>query len=532
MNVAFLFEQTVERYPERCALVCDGERFSYRAWHERVRRCALGLLRLGVGAGDRVAIFVPTSEVSATAYLATQLMGAVAVPLNFRLAPAEVAQILQDCDAAALIYGASLASAAMPALRQAAGVRVAIACAAPADAEGARQPPDDPPPPGDPPPPDLRVVPMLHTSFEALIDAGAGASTTLARCAPDQLAALMYTSGTTGRSKGVQHTHANDVAIAMNCVMEYGLRAEDVALHIAPLYHVGGMQAFFLPHLMVGATNVILPRYSPARTLATIARERVTTLFAVPTQLQELLQEQLLHEERQGGRASLRLITTGGAAISAASMQRVQQELCGQIYNGYGMTEASLTLLLHPRDALRRLGSCGKPTLISACRILAPRGQVGELLVCGPQVTPGYWNDAAATAAKLEDGWLHTGDLFSQDAEGFYYFHGRSDDLIVSGGENIYPREVEEVLYRCAGVQAASVVGLPDPKWGAQVTAFVVRSDPALSAATLDRHCLESGELAGFKRPRRYVFLERLPVSPSGKVLKRELLAQYSQPQA
>jgi fatty-acyl-CoA synthase len=320
------------------------------------------------------------------------------------------------------------------------------------------------------------------------------------------------------------HSHANDVAIAMNCVMEYGLQHQDIALHIAPLYHVGGLQAFFIPHLMVGATNVVLSRYSAASTLAAIAQERITTLFAVPTQIQELLAQ----EKLQGSEPwSLRMITTGGAALSAASMARVQRELCAQIYNGYGMTEASLTLLLHPQDALRRLGSCGKPTLISACRIAAPEGEVGQLLVQGPQVTAGYWNNPEETAAKIRHGWLYTGDLFSRDEQGFYYFRGRIDDMIVSGGENIYPREVEEVLHRCAGVQQAAVVGLPDAKWGAVVTAFVVRAGD-LTAEALDRHCRESNELAAFKRPRRIIFLDELPTNPSGKVLKRQLLADYA----
>jgi len=504
VDVGFLFEQTVERHPGRTALVYGGRRWSYRDWAERVHGCAQGLLSLGVRRGDRVALFLATSEASATAYLATQLVGAVAVPLNFRLAAGEIAQIGADSGSRALIYGASLAATVLQAQARMPTLAVLVCC------EEAGAPP----------------VPAGHVCFEPLLASMAGRREPYAQRSPSQLAALMYTSGTTGRAKGVMHSHANDVAIAMNCVMEYGLRSSDVALHVAPLYHVGGMQAFFLPHLMVGAANVILPRFDARRTLEAIAQERVTTLFAVPTQLQDLLQQQ------PHAAASLRLITTGGAAISAASMQRVQRELCAQVYNGYGMTEASLTLLLHPEDALRKLGSCGKPTLISACRIRAAPGAVGELLVRGPQVTAGYWNDPAETASRLEDGWLHTGDLFSQDPEGFYYFHGRADDMIVSGGENIYPREVEEVLYRCPGVQEAAVVGLPDARWGAVVTAFVVRRDLELTAESLDRHCRESGELAAFKRPRRFVFLEQLPSNPSGKVLRRQLLAEHSPPQA
>ena len=384
-------------------------------------------------------------------------------------------------------------------------------------------------------------VPPRHHHFDTLIDQAVDNHPLRPVPSGDHLSAIVYTSGTTGRPKGVMHSHDNDIAIAMNCVMEYGLQPTDIALHIAPLYHVGGMQAFFIPHLMVGGTNVVEGRYRAVKTLENIQAHRVTTLFAVPTQIQEML----FHSRfREFDVSSLRMITTGGSAIAATTMKRVIDEFCPAIYNGYGMTEASLTLLLRPQDALTHLGSCGKPTLISQCRIIendpardvTPEqivavGTVGQLIVRGPQAMQGYWNKPAETASKLKRGWIYTGDLMSQDAQGFYYFHGRADDMIVSGGENIYPREVEELLYRCAGVKEAAVVGVPDPQWGAIVTAFVVRSDPTLSATTIDAFCKGSDQLAPFKRPRRIIFVDELPMNPSGKVLKRELLAAYAPPQ-
>jgi fatty-acyl-CoA synthase len=206
------------------------------------------------------------------------------------------------------------------------------------------------------------------------------------------------------------------------------------------------------------------------------------------------------------------------------------------------MTEASLTLLLQPRDALTRLGSCGKPTLISQTRIIrhaqngdahpddiVPPGEIGQLIVRGPQMTTGYWNNPQETARKLKNGWLYTGDLFSRDTDGYYSFQGRADDMIVSGGENIYPREVEEALYRCPGIKEAAVIGLPDPKWGQAVSAVIVRSDPALDTKSIDAFCRTSGLLATFKRPRRIYFTDQLPLNPSGKVLKHELVKLYAQ---
>jgi fatty-acyl-CoA synthase len=381
-------------------------------------------------------------------------------------------------------------------------------------------------------------VPPGHHHFDTLVEQAVDNRPPRPVPSGDHLSALVYTSGTTGRPKGVMHSHDNDIAIAMNCVMEYGLQPTDVALHIAPLYHVGGMQAFFIPHLMVGGTNVVEGRYEPEKTLETIEKHRVTTLFAVPTQIQDML----FHPRfKDFDLSSLRMITTGGAAIAATTMQNVIADFCPNIFNGYGMTEASLTLLLRPQDALKHLGSCGKPTLISQCRIVTSdsvrdippeqtvaQGEIGELIVRGPQAMQGYWNNPTESDKKLKHGWVYTGDLMSQDGEGFYHFHGRADDMIVSGGENIYPREVEEILYRCPGVQEAAVVGLPDSKWGAVVTAFIVPSDAALTGEAVDAFCRASNDLASFKRPRRIVFVHELPINPSGKIVKRELVAQYA----
>lgn len=517
MHIARILEASADRYPDHVALVFEDRRWTYVEWFGRVRRFAQALSDLGVRQGDRVAFYISTSENSVTTFFACQMLGAVAVPMNFRISVGEAAYILQDSGARALVYGRSLTKNALKLAQSMRSVHDFIGCAY-----------------------DPAHIPEGHLHFETLAEQTKDRQEPRPIPTGEAISSLVYTSGTTGRPKGVIHTHANDIAIAMNCVMEYSLSHADRALHIAPLYHVGGMQAYFIPHLLVGGTNVVIGRYDAERTLETIASEGITTLFAVPTQIQEML----FHPDFAGyDTRSLRLITTGGAAISAATMDRVMKEFCPGIFNGYGMTEASLTLVLRPEDALRKLGSCGKPTLISECRIVtddrarevAPsetvqRGQIGQLIVRGPQAMIGYWNRPFETQKKLKAGWIYTGDLFSQDTEGFFYFHGRADDMIVSGGENIYPREVEEVLYRCPGVQEATVVGLSDPKWGQIVAAFVVRSNPGLTAAELDAHFCASEDLAPYKRPKRYEFLENLPFNPSGKVLKRELVARYDTP--
>ena len=517
MHIARILEASVERYPDHTALVFGARRWTYTEWHGRVRRFAQALSDLGVRAGDRVAFYVSTSENSVTTYFACQILGAVAVPLNYRLSPGEAAYIIKDSGSRVLVYGRHLTKNALKIEVEVRSVHDFISCSYDKDA-----------------------VPEGHSQFDQLAEETEDRDTSHPIPAGSDVSALVYTSGTTGRPKGVVHTHANDIAIAMNCVMEYGLNHLDNALHIAPLYHVGGMQAYFMPHVMVGGTNVVMGRYNALETLQTITAEQITTLFAVPTQIQEML----LHPEFPGiDTSSLRLITTGGAAIASSVMKRVISEFCSNIYNGYGLTEASLALVLHPADALRKLDSCGKPTLISECRVIErnadaapgdviPAGEVGQLIVRGPQAMTGYWNNPYETAKKLRAGWVYSGDLFSRDHEGFFYFHGRADDMIVSGGENIYPREVEELLYKHPSIQEAAVLGLPDEKWGQIVSAYIVATDPDLTAEDIDAFCQGSDDLAPYKRPKRYEFLDELPTNPSGKVLKRELLARHENDRA
>lgn len=521
MDFASLFRSTVERHPKRTALVYGERRWSYAGWFARVGRFSQALADLGVRPGDRVAFYVSTSENSVTTYFACQLLGAVAVPINFRLVAGEVRFILEDSGARVLVYGRTLTETVLTVSDTLRSVHDWISCAY-----------------------DIDNVPAHHLHFETLAEETIDRHEPRPIPRPEDLSALVYTSGTTGRPKGVMHTHANDAYIAMNCVMEYGLESRDKALHIAPLYHVGGMQAFFIPHMMVGGTNVVLGRFDAKETLEIIQREKITTLFAVPTQIQEMLHHP---DFRAFDTSSLKLITTGGAAIPEATMRRVIDEFCPAIFNGYGMTEASLTLLLHPEDAVTRLGSCGRPTLISRCRVIKhdPHrdvppsemtlpGEIGQLIVHGPQVMKGYWNNPFETQNKIKAGWVYTGDLFSRDVEGFYFFHGRADDMIVSGGENIHPREVEEVLYRCPGVREAAVIGVPDERWGQLVVAYIVPLDVdpliiklsvPLDATTLDAFCQNSEDLAPFKRPRRYELVNSLPTNPSGKVVRRELLS-------
>lgn len=515
LDVASSLVRATERYPDRIALIFKEKRWTYSDWNRRVNRLAHVFSALNVRPHDRVAIYLENSEESVSTYLAVQKLGAIAVPINYRLSAEEAEYILQDSGARVLVYHRNLRNRVEKMADRCRGVQVHIFVGSGEE----------------------RSLPEHH-HFESLIEAMNKDEEPFYQNKPQDISALIYTSGTTGYPKGVIHTHENDIAIAMNCVMEYSLTSSDLALHIAPLYHVGGLQAFFLPHLFVGGANIVLGRYDPAETLTAIQREGITSLFAVPAQIIQMMGHPQFDSYDT---ASLRRITTGGASISATTMQQVLDQLCPRLFNGYGMTEASLTLILHPRDVLNKLGACGKSTLVSTAMIIryegeteilphqtVERGQVGQLIVHGPQVAPGYWNNLYASSERFKNGWLYTGDLFSQDEDGFYYFEGRIDDMIVSGGENIYPREVENVLFSHPGVRDAAVAGLPHPRWGQAVTAFVVRDDDSLGEAEIFGLFKATDAIARFKRPKGVVFLHELPRNASGKALRRQLVSDYS----
>lgn len=504
-DIASVVRRAADRYPDRLALVYGERRWTYLEWNRRVNRLAFALYELGICPGDRVAFYLTNSESSVTTYFACQKLGAIAVPVNFRLSRGELEGILRDSGARLLVYG----SWATPDVLRL-SLRSVHDLVSAAD--------------------DLEQVPSGHHHLESLIENCPRDEEPQHRNRGESASALIYTSGTTGRPKGVIHTHANDFAIATNCVMEYSLRRGDLALHVAPLYHVGGLQAYFIPHVLVGAANVVLGRYEVEKTMEIISQERITSLFAVPVQVQEILD----HPRRTSyDLSSLRMLTTGGASSSPALLRRAIEELCPGTYNGYGLTEASLSLVLAPEDALVCPESCGKPTLLSEVRLVrghpdeeVPCGETGELIVRGPHVTPGYWNNTLATQKKRRFGWLYTGDLFVRDELGFYHFRGRFDDMIVSGGENIQPQEVEKVLLECPGVKDGVVIGLPHPRWGQAVTAVVV-ADAGLDPSEVARFCRESARLSAYKCPKQVVAVDALPRNPTGKVTRFELVARF-----
>jgi fatty-acyl-CoA synthase len=469
--------------PDRVAIrFLDGE-VTYAALDRRARRLAAGLAERGLRRGDRLATLTGTSPDHVATFFACARLGVALQPISWRLAPPEVGFQLADAEPSLL-----LVSAEHEELARATGTHVEIARI------------------GDP-------------TLEADGDVG-----DVAR--DDDPLLLVYTSGTTGKPKGALLTHANCFWTNLSFDRTAGVREDDVVLQVLPQFHVGGWNVQPLLAWWKGATVVLEPAFEPGRALRLIAEEGVTTMMGVPATYLFLAQEPGFAD---ADLSSLRLAVVGGAPMPE-SLLETWMERGVEIVQGYGLTEAAPNVLcLPPEDARRKLGFAGKPYPHVDVALRDPDGgglldgpAVGELVVRGPNVFAGYWRNPEATESAFAEGWLLTGDIAERDGEGFYRIAGRIKDMVVSGGENVYPAEIEDVLSDHAAVLEAAVVGVPDERWGEACAAFVVvAAGASVTEEALREHCRK--RLAGFKVPKTFAFVEALPRSSMGKVLKDEL---------
>ncbi len=504
--------------PDQAAIRFEGATITWARLHERVQRLAAAFAIRGVGQGDRVAILMTNRPEFVEATLAANAAGAIAVPVNFRLAPAEAAYVLGDSgarlvvtDAAAAPLAAAAAAALLP------PPRIIVTGLDPAgDADGAA---------------------AGAESYEALLDAVTTAPPEVQIDERD-VALIMYTSGTTGRPKGAMLTHLNLLMQALTAIRTSRLHdGGHVALLNVPLFHIAGIGTM-PPSLMIGSTSVIMPTapFDAAATLEVIESEGVTHLFLVPAQWQVLC----THPDVTRRTGSLRSLTWGAAPATVTLLKTMAAAFpTAEIISVFGQTEMSpVTTYLPGGDAIRKIGSVGKPIPTIAARIVdeemndvAP-GQVGEIVYRGPTLMAGYWRNPEATAEAFRGGWFHSGDLVRADEEGFLYVVDRKKDMIISGGENIYCSEVENVLSAHPAVADIAVIGAKHDRWGETPIAVVVPADPAAPPTLDDLTAWARGKLSSYKKPTRLVLVDELPRNAAGKVLKHELRAAYGAPPA
>ncbi len=505
-NVGGWLARRAEWAGDRPALIEGQRALSYRQLEERSARCAALLADRGVGRGDRVALLLRNRSAYLELVFAAARLGAIAVPLNARLTAHELAGLLDDCSPALLAHEADLEQVALEAARRA------------AYAPGARL-----------------ICGGLRDAYEEAL-AAASPRAAIEPVSPEQPMILMYTSGTTGQPKGALLPHRKTLYNSLNARIFFDLGQEDRVLVVLPLFHSFGLLILSLPALYAGATLVLRPRFEAGAVWRDVAQEHISLLGGVPTMFRSLL-DALEAEPDACELDSLRLLFTAGAAIDADVVRGFARH--GLVLSqGYGQTETSILCCLDGREALRKAGSVGKPVFHVELRIVASDtlegppsrwrdcrpGERGEIVVRGPITMLGYWRRPEASAETLREGWLRTGDLATRDEEGFVTLAGRARQMFISGGENVYPAEIEAVYASHPDVQEIAVVGVPDPRWGEVGRAYVVLAP----GAGLDQEGLRrwgAERLASFKLPAGFVALPELPRTASGKVQKHRLPA-------
>jgi acyl-CoA synthetase (AMP-forming)/AMP-acid ligase II len=495
--------------PDEVAIRFEDRSITWSALDDRIRRVAAGLAAHGVEKGDRIAILMTNRPEFVEVAIAANAIGAIGVPLNFRLAPDEAAYILSHSAAKVVVTDSLLAP---------------LAAAATAAAD---------------PAPKLTVVTGAVPGADGVVsyDSLAGTSAELPPLYIDErdVALIMYTSGTTGRPKGAMLTHLNLLMQAITAIRAGRSYGDDtVGLVNVPLFHIAGIGA--MPSaLMIGSRVVIMPTapFDARTTLDVVEREKVTSMFLVPAQWQVLCADPTSTDRCR----SLRTISWGAAPATVSLLQDMERTFpYAEIISAFGQTEMSpVTTSLPGEESIRKIGSVGKPIPTIVARVVDENmndvlpGQVGEIVYRGPTLMSGYWRDPEATAAAFDGGWFHSGDLVRADEEGFLYVVDRKKDMIISGGENIYCAEVENVLAAHPGVLDVAVVGAKHDRWGETPVAVVVPADPSSPPTLEDLVDFTRDKLASYKKPTILVVLDELPRNAAGKVVKHELRARYGE---
>jgi long-chain acyl-CoA synthetase len=505
MNLAHTLTQSALKWPEKIALVFEGKRWTYAQWNTWVNRVADAFSAAGVVKGDRIAFFTYNLPEQISGFYALMKLGAIPVPINYRLAPNEVKYIIEDCTAKMLVFEESLREQVMVIKDRLKLEKIIV------------------------------IGPSVQSgevSFEDFVSTGRSLEPKVDVGWHDP-ALIMYTSGTTGRPKGVVRSHLAEIMGSMAMAIDVGFRHDDVILHNKPLFHIAQFHLQLMPFIQIGGTNILTRGFDVHETLSLVQSEKITVLHGVPTQMVMLVAADL----SQYDLSSLRCGFYGGQTLADDVARKCMALFPDYFGNIYGSTEALAVTVCD------KLGSVGQAAVNMEVRVIATgsddpekicaAGEIGQLIARGPTLFTEYWGLPDKTAQTLKGGWYFSGDAASRDEEDFITVMGRMDHTIKSGGENIHPSEIENVLFEHPGVANAAAVGLPSVKWGEVVCAAIVRKDPSLQAEVLDAFCLQNPDLAAFKRPRHYFFIDTIPSNPTGKVergkLKELLLSQLTQ---
>jgi long-chain acyl-CoA synthetase len=490
-NLAEMLTETVAGHGDRIALKLDDLELPYSVVDEASARVAGLLAANGVEAGDRVGVMLPNLPYFPFAFFGSLRVGAVTVPMNPLLKGREVGFQMEDAGAKLMFGWHQMGDAAREGSERARAECILVE-------------------PGE---------------FEKLLG-GVDPVSEVADRADDDTAIILYTSGTTGTPKGAQLTHGNLRSATQIAVELVDSQPDGVTFGALPLFHVFGLTSGLTSTTRVGAALTLLPRFDAGKALEMIQRDRVTTFLGVPTMYAAMLH----HPDASSfDMSSLELCVSGGAAMPVEVLKTFEETFDCKILEGYGLSETCAIASFNRPDIERKPGSIGLPVQGVEMRLVdqdghdVAQGDVGEILIRGPVVMSGYWNRPEATAEAIdEDGWLHTGDLAKQDEDGYFFIVDRKKELIIRGGFNIYPREIEEVLYEHPAIREVAVVGIPDDSLGEEVGAAVALK-PGASATAEDVQSFAKERVAAYKYPRRIWFVEQLPKGSTGKVLKREI---------
>ena len=495
-NIPELLRARIAATPDKVFLFSqpDGRQYTYKQFADAVERTSSLLTQKGIKKGDVISLLMPNGVEYIVAYFACWQLGALAGPINSLLKAQEIAYVISNSEAKALLVNSQFLSTIDSVQQELSQLSNIILFDSEADA----------------------------TQNVALTECEA------TEIGPDDEAIIIYTSGTTGRPKGCLLTHRNVIANARQISQWLGFGPADRLLTVMPLFHMNAVSVTTMSALYAGGSTVVSPKFSASRFWQTVSEYQVTSFGSVATMLSMLLTTYPEGVPQGLNTKQLRFAMCGSAPVPAETIKRFEEMFDCLVVEGYGLSESTCRSTFNPPDQRRRAGSCGLP-IGNEMRVVddadndVPNGSLGEIVLRGENILKGYYKNPEATKNAFRNGWFHTGDIGYRDPDGFYYVVDRKSDMIIRGGENIYPREIDEVLYQHPSVAAAAVVGMPDELYGEEVAAFVVLHEGSeASEEELIEFC--KGRLADYKCPKTVRFVKDIPKGPTGKLLKRELV--------